>query len=89
MFAYSVITPVEDQEHTFFIVPLAEEERFVATGTEPGLYTSARLDLMLEILNGYQEYLHQHADSFETEHYHYSKTQLDKGMLARVTARES
>lgn len=85
MFEYSVITPADDTENTFFIVPLADEERFVSSDCDTGKYAYARLDLMLEILNGYQAQAHRHSGSFETEHYRYSKEQLDKGMLARVT----
>ncbi len=85
MFDYSVITPADDQERHFFIVPLADEDRFVS---DSGPYTVARLDLMLEILNGYQAHVQQHSDSFETEHFHYSRVQLEEGMLAKVTARK-
>jgi hypothetical protein len=86
MFEYSVITPTNTNENTFFIVPLEEEERF--TTAYAGAYTSARLDLMLEILNGYQTHAGRHMGTFETEHYRYSREQLEKGMLARVTARK-
>ena len=88
MFEYSVITPTDDQEQTFFIIPLADEQHFVPAGSDQGAYEYARLDLMLEILNGYQMHVNKHSDSFETEHYHYSREQLGKGMLARVTARK-
>lgn len=88
MFEYSVITPVADKEKTFFIVPLADEDHFV--NTAPGLptYESVRLDLMLEILNGYQAHAHGHLGSFETEHYRYSRMELSKGMVAKVTVRK-
>lgn len=88
MFEYSVITPSADKDNTFFIVPLEEEEHFIAADNNAGTYQSVRLDLMLEILNGYQAHRNQHAGSFETEHYHYSRTELEKGVLAKVTSRK-
>ena len=87
MFEYSVITPVADKERTFFIVPLSKEDQFVDTDCDSGVYEYARLDLMLEIMNGYQANLHHASGVFETEHYLYSREQLSEGMVARVTAK--
>lgn len=87
MFEYSVITPVTDKEQTFFIVPLADEEHFVNTAGAQA-YESVRLDLMLEILNGYHAHAHGHLGNFETERYRYSRMELNKGMLAKVTVRK-
>ncbi len=88
MFEYSVITPVADKERTFLIVPLADEEHFVNAVAGDKAYESVRLDLMLEILNGYQAHAHGHLGNFETEHYHYSRMELHKGVLAKVTPRK-
>ena len=87
MFDYSVVTPVADREQVFYIVPLAEEDRFVDVDGNATGFEFARLDLMLEILNGYQLMPHG-SPAYETEHYHYSREVTDKGMLAKVTARK-
>ncbi|WP_162903141.1 hypothetical protein [Taibaiella koreensis] len=86
MFDYSVITPTAAPEKEFYIIPLSDEDRYADPGGAAGTYEYARLDLMLEILNGYQAMGHGR-DSFDTEHYHYSR-QAPKGMLARAIPRQ-
>lgn len=81
MFEYSVITPVAAREQEFYIIPLSEEERYLSPDGDTGTYEYARLDLMLEILNGYQGM--GHTDLYETEHYRYTR-QAPRGMLAKA-----
>jgi len=85
MFDYSVITPVAAREREFYIVPLSEEDRYVGVEGAAATYEPARLDLLLEILNGYLA-MGQKADHYETEHYRYSRL-APKGMLAIAVPR--
>lgn len=86
MFEYSVITPVAAREQEFYIIPLSEEERYLSPDGGIDTYEYARLDLMLEILNGYQAM--GHAEHFETEHYRYTR-QAPVGMLAKAVLRST
>ncbi len=83
MFTYSVITPTTENEQHFFIIPLEKEMQFVDPDCDSGDFEYARLDLMLEILNGYQKMPHG-AHSFETEHFTYSRNGLGKDIIAEV-----
>lgn len=83
MYEESVITPVQQKDSVFYIVPQPLEDQFVDLDCDTGQYEYARLDIMLEIINGYRE-MPPHASEYKTKHYQFIKGGNDKGILARV-----
>ena len=83
MYEESVITPAQQKDRVFYIVPRELEDRFVDLDCDTAPYEYARLDIMLEIINGYRE-MPPHAAEYKTEHYQFIKERNDKGILARV-----
>jgi hypothetical protein len=84
MYEESVITPVQELNNVFYIVPSAIEDQFVDMDCDTAKYEYARLDIMLEIINAYKA-MPAHVTEHNTAHFHFSKTGLGKGMLAKVT----
>lgn len=88
MYEESVITPVQQANSVFYIVPSASEDQFVDLDCDTAKYEYARLDIMLEIINAYKS-IPEHAAEHTTGQYHFSKAGLEKGMLAKVTPVEA
>lgn len=83
MYEESVITPVKQKETVFYIVPRVLEDQFVDLDCDTAEYEYARLDIMLEIINGYKA-MPPHVTEYKTEHYQFVKEGNGKGILAKA-----
>ena len=84
MYEESVITPSNAVNEVFYIVPSAAEDQFVDVDCDTGRYEYARLDIMLEIINGYKA-MPAGGAAFQTEGFKYERSDMPAGALARVT----
>lgn len=85
MYEESVITPSDAKDSFYYVIPTAIESRFIDFEGNTARYEYARLDIMLEIINGYRSKKEQGV-YFETEHYRFSREGMKEGILAKVTA---
>ncbi len=83
MYEESVVTPIKQLDEVYYVVPKELEDQFVDLDCDTPVHEYARLDIMLEIINGYKMIPHGRSD-FETEHYRFEKSGLGKGILAKV-----
>lgn len=83
MYEESVITPVKQKDSVFYIVPRALEDQFVDLDCDTAEFEYARLDIMLEIINGYKT-MPPHITEYKTDHYQFVKEGNSKGILAKA-----
>jgi hypothetical protein len=83
MYEESVITPVKQKDSIFYIVPRALEDQFVDLDCDTAEFEYARLDIMLEIINGYKT-MPSHATEHRTDHYQFVREGNRKGILAKA-----
>lgn len=84
MYEESVITPVAAVNEVYYIVPRSLEDTFVDLDCDVPKYEYARLDLMLEIVNGYKQ-MQQHTSDLKTDNFHIERGSPLPGVLAKVT----